>query len=147
MNRKTAISAVIALTMATGQLAFAQGNSNRNQRGGNDEAQRGENNDRRGNEVRQPERRVAAANQHDSRGFGRAHNEERGKGRGVGPNSEYYRGDRLPADYRHRNYVVNDWRSHRLSAPPRGYQWVQSGGDYILIAVATGIIAQILLNH
>lgn len=133
MNRKAAISAVIALTMTAGQLAFAQGNSNRNERGGD--------------EGRQPERRVAAANQHDSRGFGRAHNEERSKGRGAGPNNEYYRGDRLPAEYRHKNYVVNDWRSHNLSAPPRGYQWVQSGADYVLIAVATGIIAQLLLNH
>jgi Ni/Co efflux regulator RcnB len=133
MNRKAAISAVIALTMTAGQLAFAQGNSNRNERGGN--------------EARQPERRVAAANQHDSRGFGRAHNEERSKGRGAGPNNEYYRGDRLPAEYRHKNYMVNDWRSHNLSAPPRGYQWVQSGADYVLIAVATGIIAQLLLNH
>ena len=34
-----------------------------------------------------------------------------------------------------------------LSAPPRGYQWVQSGSDYILIAIATGIIAQLLLSH
>jgi Ni/Co efflux regulator RcnB len=42
---------------------------------------------------------------------------------------------------------VNDWRSHRLSAPPRGYQWVQVGGDYVLVAIATGIIAQLLLNQ
>jgi Ni/Co efflux regulator RcnB len=111
MNRKAAISAVIALTMATAQLAFAQGN------------------------------------RHDSRGFGRAHEQERGKGRGAGPNHEYYRGDRLPAEYRHRNYVVDDWRGHHLSAPPRGYQWVQSGGDYILVAIATGIIAQLLLGN
>jgi Ni/Co efflux regulator RcnB len=39
---------------------------------------------------------------------------------------------------------VSDWRSHRLNAPPRGYQWVQSGSDYLLVAVATGIIAQLL---
>jgi len=133
MNRKTAISAVIALTMATGQFAFAQGNSNRNERSSN--------------EGRQPQRHVAMANRHDNRDFGRAHEEERSKGRGVGPNHEYYRGDRLPAEYRHRNYVVDDWRGHHLSAPPRGYQWVQSGSDYILIAIATGIIAELLLNH
>jgi Ni/Co efflux regulator RcnB len=34
-----------------------------------------------------------------------------------------------------------------LSAPPRGYHWVQTGGDYVLIAVASGIIAQILLGN
>ncbi len=67
--------------------------------------------------------------------------------RGAGPNHAFYRGDRLPAQYRHRNYVVNDWRGHRLSAPPRGYHWVQTGADYVLVAVATGVILQLLLNN
>ena len=49
--------------------------------------------------------------------------------------------------YRTRHYVVDDWRGHHLYAPPRGYHWVQSGGDYLLVAVATGIIASILLNQ
>jgi Ni/Co efflux regulator RcnB len=129
-NRKAAISVVIALTMTAAQFAFAQGGRNE-----------------RGREARQQEHRGAAAGRHDSRGFGRAHEEERRKGRGAGPNHEYYRGDRLPAEYRHRNYVVDDWRGHHLSAPPRGYHWVQSGGDYVLVAIATGIIAQILLGH
>ena len=133
MNRKAAISAVIALAMATAQIAFAQGNGNRNEHGGE-----------QGQKSQHP---VAAANQHDNRAFGRAHEQEHSKGRGVGPDHEYYRGDRLPAEYRHRNYVVDDWRSHNLRAPPRGYQWVQSGGDYILIAVATGIIADLLLSR
>ena len=57
------------------------------------------------------------------------------------------RGDRLPPQYRDRQYVVNDWRGHQLSAPPRGYQWVQNGSDYLLVAIATGIIAQLLLNR
>ncbi|MES2532969.1 MAG: RcnB family protein [Pseudomonadota bacterium] len=67
--------------------------------------------------------------------------------RGAGPDHNFRKGGRLPAEYRNKQYVVNDWRSHRLSAPPRGYQWVQTGGDYVLVAVATGLIAQILLNQ
>jgi len=145
MIRKTALSAFVALALTSGQFATAQGNGNRNERGGNDQG-RGEDNDRRGNEARQPDRRDFA-NQHDRRDFGRAHEQERSKGRGVGPNFEYYRGDRLPLEYRHRNYVVDDWREHRLSAPPRGYHWVQYGADYALIAIATGVIAQILLGR
>jgi Ni/Co efflux regulator RcnB len=43
--------------------------------------------------------------------------------------------------------VVDDWRNHHLSAPPRGYHWVQVGGDYVLVAIATGIILQLLLNN
>jgi Ni/Co efflux regulator RcnB len=52
----------------------------------------------------------------------------------------------LPRDQRQRQYVVNDWRGHQLSQPPRGYQWVQSGGDYVLVAIATGVILQLLLR-
>ncbi len=67
--------------------------------------------------------------------------------RGAGPEHRFQRGDRLPPEYRHRNYVVNDWRGHNLSAPPRGYQWVQTGTDYVLVAIATGIILQLILNN
>ena len=67
--------------------------------------------------------------------------------RGAGPNRNWYRGSRLPPEYRGRQYIVDDWRGHRLSAPPRGYHWVQSGSDYLLVAIATGVIAQLLLNN
>jgi Ni/Co efflux regulator RcnB len=67
--------------------------------------------------------------------------------RGAGPEHRFQRGDRLPYEYRHRSYVVNDWRGHHLSAPPRGYQWVQTGTDYVLVAIATGIILQMILNN
>src|SRR5258706_12661263 len=41
--------------------------------------------------------------------------------RGGGPYRSYHRGDRLPYEYRHRNYVVSDWRGHGLRRPPSGY--------------------------
>lgn len=72
---------------------------------------------------------------------------QRGDGRGAGPDHQYYRGDRLPPNYRGSYYVVDDWRGHQLSAPPRGYHWVQTGSDYVLIAIATGIILQMLLAN
>ena len=134
MNRKTILSTAIALMMIAGQPAFAQGNSDHGNR------DHGNRNDRDNQEWKQQGR-------HDNRDFGRSHNEQRSRGRGAGPNHEYYRGDRLPAEYRHRNYVVDDWRGHRLSAPPRGYHWVQSGNDYILIAIAIGVIAQLMLGQ
>jgi Ni/Co efflux regulator RcnB len=73
--------------------------------------------------------------------------EWRGNGRGGGPNRDWYRGSHLPREYRSHYYVVDDWRGHRLSAPPRGYHWVQAGGDYALVAIATGLIATILLSQ
>ena len=60
---------------------------------------------------------------------------------------EFRRGHYIPHEYRNRQYVVTDYRSHRLSAPPRGQQWVQVGGDYVLIAIATGLIANLILNN
>jgi len=142
MNRKTAVSVAVALAMATSQLSFAQGNSNHNRDGNRNDHDRneGRQHDNRGNSPK-PER-------HDNRDFGRSHNEERNRGgRGVGPNHEYYRGDRMPVEYRHRHYVVEDWRGHHLSAPPRGYHWVQSGNDYVLIAITTGIILSLMLGQ
>jgi Ni/Co efflux regulator RcnB len=64
------------------------------------------------------------------------------EGRAFGSDRRYYRGDRLPPQYRHRHYVVEDWRGHQLSAPPRGYHWVQVGGDYALVANNSGVIRQ-----
>jgi Ni/Co efflux regulator RcnB len=58
-----------------------------------------------------------------------------------------YRGERLPSYYRSPQYVVNDWRGHGLRTPPRGYHWVQTGGDYVLVAITTGIILELLLNR
>jgi Ni/Co efflux regulator RcnB len=67
--------------------------------------------------------------------------------RGAGPEHDFYRGARLPPEYRNRQYVVNDWRSHGLRTPPRGYHWVQTGGDYVLVAIASGIILELLLSR
>jgi Ni/Co efflux regulator RcnB len=67
--------------------------------------------------------------------------------RGAGPNHEWQRGGRLPKEYRGNQYGVDDWRSHHLSAPPRGYHWVQAGSDYVLAAVATGVILDTLLSQ
>ena len=71
------------------------------------------------------------------------------------PNPRYYnargpefrRGHHIPHEYRGRQYVVTDYRSHRLYAPPRGQQWVQVGGDFVLVAIATGLIAHLVLNR
>ncbi len=134
MNNKTVAAAIMAMIMSTGGSAFAQGKSdrddhkgNRDDRGHQNQSQRNGHQDWRDNP-------------------GHAKQVQRRDERGAGPSHSYHRGDRLPAENRHRQYVVNDWRSHRLSAPPRGYHWVQTGGDYVLVAIATGIILQLFLN-
>jgi Ni/Co efflux regulator RcnB len=59
--------------------------------------------------------------------------------------NHWRRGQRLAVNQR--RYVVNDWNQRGLRAPPRGYRWVRessNSGDYLLIAVASGLIASIL---
>ena len=59
----------------------------------------------------------------------------------------YKRGGYLPVEYRTR-YVVTDWRRDHLREPPRGYHWVRSdNGDFLLVAIATGVIVDLLLNQ
>lgn len=44
-------------------------------------------------------------------------------------------------------YVVRDYRHYRLRPPPRGYHWVRAdNNDYLLVAIATGIILDVALN-
>lgn len=57
----------------------------------------------------------------------------------------YRKGGRVPSTYRGNTYVVSNWRTHHLRQPPRGYHWVRSdNGDFLLVAVTTGIIASII---
>jgi Ni/Co efflux regulator RcnB len=60
----------------------------------------------------------------------------------------YKKGGVMPNEYRGNEYVVSDWRSQNLHEPPRGYNWVRSdNGDFLLVAVTTGVIASIMLQH
>ena len=40
-----------------------------------------------------------------------------------------------------------DWRRHHLRHPPRGYEWREVDGNYVMAAVATGLIASIIANN
>jgi len=60
---------------------------------------------------------------------------------------DFRRGQRLPPEFWGGQYVVDDWRLHRLPPPPVGYHWVQVGPDYVLAAIATGLIANLILNQ
>ena len=127
MKTRTIVAATVAMSLAASGVAFGQGNRDGDRRG-----ERG-----RSEQVRQDDRA------HDRRDERRERRDERG----AGPNHAFYRGDRLPVEYRNRNYVVDDWRGHQLRQPPRGYHWVQIGGDYVLVAIATGIIVELFLGR
>jgi Ni/Co efflux regulator RcnB len=149
MSRKIIVTALIAAAIGSGIPAFAQDHGYRNDRDNGWQQQR----DNRAQDQRGMQRDNRAQ---DYRRDNRGDNMRGGYGRtadfhsgydGAGPNHSFRRGERLPSRYRTHQYVVNNWRAHRLSAPPRGYQWVQTGADYVLVAAATGIIAQIMLGN
>lgn len=130
----------MAMSLGLGNVAYAQHDNQRDDRGRaeRNDNQRGDG-DQRNNRGNRYER--------DNSDEGRVYAEGSHNDRYQGERHRYQKGERLPPEYRGRQYVVENWREHRLSPPPRGYQWVQSGGDYVLAAVATGLILQVLLNN
>ena len=148
MKLHAVVCAILALSLSMGGPVFAQGDGDiQQQRKAQRQVQRMQDQQRR--QDHGPQQRPRGWDQSQrQRGY-----DQQDRGRDERREGYYYnaqqfrRGDRLPPEYRHPNYVVDDWRGHRLSAPPRGYHWVQVGTDYVLVAIATGIILQLLLNN
>jgi Ni/Co efflux regulator RcnB len=61
--------------------------------------------------------------------------------------TSWRRGAYLPGYYRDRGYVVNDYYRYHLRPPPRGYYWYHTGNDYVLAAIATGLIFDVIANN
>lgn len=74
---------------------------------------------------------------HDNRGAQDNHGYQR--------HADWRKGHRMArADWDRGERV--DYRSHHLRRPPRGYEWRQVDGNYVLAAAATGLIASIIAN-
>lgn len=72
--------------------------------------------------------------------------EHPGWGQDRGGDYGYRRGERMGYnDWR--NAPVVDYRQHHLRRPRAGYEWRQHNGRFVLVAVATGLIASVLLNQ
>lgn len=54
------------------------------------------------------------------------------------------RGDRLPPNMR--GYRVSNWQHVGLRQPPRGYEWRRVDNRSLLVAIASGVIADIIIN-
>lgn len=81
-----------------------------------------------------PQGRPQVGNQHPGWGHDQGNQHRWNKGERMGYND--WRGAR-PVDY----------RRYRLRQPPRGYEWRQQGNQFILAAVATGLIASIVASR
>ncbi|OLO04942.1 RcnB family protein [Salinicola socius] len=89
-------------------------------------------------------------NDHDRGHHDRHHHDRHGGGRDRDRDDHrgWYKGGHL-ADhyYRDDRYWVRDWHARHLREPPRGHRWLNIDGDYVLAAVATGVITAIILNR
>lgn len=54
------------------------------------------------------------------------------------------RGAYVPAAYR--GFYVQDWGYYGLRPPPPGYRWIYADGNFVLMAAATGLIADLVMN-
>lgn len=137
MNKNIIIAAILAASVSAIVPASAQDGHDNGRRGGPDRDQRNDRNDHDDRNDHGERRNDRYDYRHD----------DRDNNRGAGPRHDLRKGGHLPSQYRSKQYVVNDWRGHRLSAPPRGYHWVQTGSDYVLVGITTGIIASLLLSN
>lgn len=133
------IAGLIALTFTVSGSAFAQRGDHGNDRDHDHNGYSQQHDDRRNN---------GGSRAHDNKHRNdSAQYYRRDDTRGGGPRHDLRRGGKLHKEYRNKRYVVNDWRGRHLNAPPRGYHWVQTGNDYVLAAIASGIIAQVLFAN
>jgi len=63
------------------------------------------------------------------------------------PHQQWQRGHVVDPHYRDDRYWVTDWRARHLSPPPRDHRWLYVNGDYVLVAIASGVIANILTGY
>ena len=64
----------------------------------------------------------------------------------IRDNPHWSRGDKLPPQYRTNQYVVSDWKNNNLRKPPRGYHWVRANNQYVLAALASGVISDVIMD-
>jgi Ni/Co efflux regulator RcnB len=148
MNAKAFFSALMAVCLLATAPAFAKDDDRHDRR--DDRHEQRDDRHERGDRDHDRGRKEQARN-HDrhERNQYRNHGPRHGHayaGRGAGPRHGMRKGGRLAKEYRGRQYVVNNWRQHRLSAPPRGYHWVRTGGDFVLVGSTSGLIFQVFLN-
>jgi len=63
------------------------------------------------------------------------------------PHRDWHRGAVVEPNYRGDRYWVTDWHARHLYAPPRDHRWLYVNGDYILVAIASGVIVNILSGY
>jgi Ni/Co efflux regulator RcnB len=129
MKRTFAVAMALAMSVASAQAAFAQpGHGNGNDRGNSGHQDNGHNDKGRDNNGRYDNGRYVTG-RHDN-----------------GLHRGWYKGGRIARDDWRRGRRV-DYRVYHLRQPPRGYEWREVDGNYVMAAIAGGVIASLILGH
>ena len=72
------------------------------------------------------------------------HDDHRGNAMMMQGHHGWHKGDRIGGDDWNRGERVSDYRGYHLSRPPRGYEWRRVDNNYVLAAVAGGVIASVI---
>jgi Ni/Co efflux regulator RcnB len=88
----------------------------------------------------------------NGQGHGNAHGNGQGNPgqaghQGQENHRDWHEGGHVPDRYRDDSHWVRNWHDRDLPEPPRGHRWLEIDGDYVLAAVATGVITSIILGH
>jgi Ni/Co efflux regulator RcnB len=157
MKSTAIVCAVLAGTFGFSTIASAEGWRDHNRRDRNDRVE--QRHDRR--DARQDRRHDRRDARHDRRDD-RRHDRNWNQGyrivtpqyraptyRYVQParHQRFHRGGYLPYQYRNHGYYVSNWQAYPgLYAPPYGQQWVNVDGEFLLVALTTGLILNALIN-
>ncbi|MGN5643542.1 RcnB family protein [Xanthomonas hortorum] len=135
---KRIIGSLMALSLLTSAAAFAAPQQHDDRDHDRDRA--AQRHDDRGNDRHDDHRNDRHDDKRDDRRS--THNDDPRNARRGPP---YRRGERLAPD--HRGNRVADYHKHHLNKPPRGHEWRQVDNTYVLIAVATGLIASVVAGR
>ena len=145
---KKVLTAAIAATLALGSVGLASAAEAQSRGPAHQEQRQERRDDRRDDRAeRRDDRREA---RQDQRAYARWQQSQRrySAGRYTPPRGYQTRawayGQRMPASYRSSGYVVRNYGAYGLRQPPSGYQYVRSGNDVVLTAVATGLITAVI---
>jgi Ni/Co efflux regulator RcnB len=152
-----ALTSLLALGAAAPAFADSRGHD-RDHRGWDDRG-RGHDRDRGGHRDRRDDRREWRDDRrHYSSGYREGYRDARRNDRYYapprqvvyrnGPPHGWARGHDYRRGYRGPVYVVNDYDRYDLRRPPRGHQWIRDDrGNMLMVAIASGIIADLILHH
>lgn len=156
MNRFVVAAMTTLLAFGATAPAFAAGDRDDHDRGRNGWDDRGRGHDRGRHDDRRDRREWRDDRRHYSNGYREGYRDARYNDRRyyAPPPRVVYRPYGFERGYRYSNYyggpvyVVNDYDRYHVRRPPYGHRWIRDDrGNLLMVAIATGIIADIVFNH